>query len=193
MSQHSIMVSEGAYRAARRGAAAIDRSERGRLVVSGADRATFLQGLLTNDVAALGSGAGCYAAYLTPQGRMIADVFAYELGDRMLLVVPGAVKDALLTKLDRLIFTEDVQLGDLTDTFDQIALVGPNAAAVAAAVLENVPRTRLDALPEHGNLQARFIGQPVIVTRVADAGEPGFDIFAERSAMVPLRANAAAA
>ena len=132
--------------------------------MSGADRATFLQGLLTNDVAALGSGAGCYAAYLTPQGRMIADVFAYELGDRMLLVVPGAVKDALLTKLDRLIFTEDVQLGDLTDTFDQIALVGPNAAAVAAAVLENAPRTRLDALPEHGNLQARFIGQPVIVT-----------------------------
>jgi folate-binding Fe-S cluster repair protein YgfZ len=56
-----------AYQAAREGAAFIDRSDRGRLVVSGRDRATYLQGLLTNDIPALKAGEGCYAAYLTPQ------------------------------------------------------------------------------------------------------------------------------
>ena len=41
------------YKAARERAVAIDRSDRGRIVVSGADRASYLQGLLTNDVVAL--------------------------------------------------------------------------------------------------------------------------------------------
>ncbi len=93
-------VSAPAYQAARRHAAVIDRSLRGRIVVSGADRASYLQGLLTNDVAALKPGTGCYAAYLTPQGRMIADLTVYELGHVMLLTLNGDVKDTVLPKLD---------------------------------------------------------------------------------------------
>ncbi|MES1254599.1 MAG: hypothetical protein ABUS56_03255, partial [Acidobacteriota bacterium] len=72
-------VSGRGYAAARGGAGVIDRP-RGRIVVSGRDRRSYLQGLLTNDIVALGPGQGCYAAYLTPQGRMIADLFVYELG-----------------------------------------------------------------------------------------------------------------
>ena len=98
--------------------------------MSGADRATYLQGLLTNDVAALKPGEGCYAAYLTPQGRMIADLHVYELGDVILLTVPREQKDVVLAKLDQFIFTEDVQLGDVTDTFVTIAVVGPEAARI---------------------------------------------------------------
>ena len=88
------MVSTDTYQAARQRAAAIDRSDRGRIVVSGADRASYLQGLLTNDIVALKAGEGCYAAYLTPQGRMIADLFVYEIGDVLLLTVPHEQKDA---------------------------------------------------------------------------------------------------
>src|SRR5438067_12807775 len=116
MSQHSIMVpgvSLDAYAAARTRAAFLDRSDRGRIVVSGSDRASYLQGLLTNDMSALTAGTGCYAAYLTAQGRMIADLYVYELGDVMLLMMDGGVKDAVLAKLDQFIFTEDVQLGDV--------------------------------------------------------------------------------
>src|SRR6476469_4330101 len=99
-----------AYRSARERAGLILR-ERGLIVISGRDRASYLQGLLTNDVVALAAGQGCYAAYLTPQGRMIADLYVYELGDVMLLVVPLAQKDIILAKLDQFIFSEDVQLG----------------------------------------------------------------------------------
>src|SRR5207247_176919 len=74
-------VSGDAYTAARHEAALIDRSGHGRIVVSGKDRASYLQGLFTNDIAALKAGQGCYAAYLTPQGRMLADLLVYELGD----------------------------------------------------------------------------------------------------------------
>src|SRR5499427_1338610 len=126
-------VSPATYDAARHRAAFIDRSNRGRIAVSGKDRASYLQGLLTNDVVALKAGQGCYAAYLTAQGRMIADLHVYELGDVMLLAMPGDVKDAVLAKLDQFIFTEDVQLGDVTGTFAQIAFVGPAAADAVTA------------------------------------------------------------
>ena len=98
-------ISDDAYQAARRHAAFIERFDRGRIVVSGRDRATYLQGLLTNDITALKPGEGCYTAYLTPQGRMIADLFVYELGDLMLLTMPLELKDVELAKLDQFIFT----------------------------------------------------------------------------------------
>src|SRR5262245_4722247 len=59
-SQHSTT----SYEIASGRAALIDRSHLGRMVVSGRDRASYLNGLLTNDIAALKPGDGCYAAYL---------------------------------------------------------------------------------------------------------------------------------
>lgn len=179
-------VSRGAYDAARTRAALVDRSDRARLIISGADRRTYLHGLLTNDVAVLAAGQGCYAAYLTPQGRMIADLFVYELGDVILLAMIGAVKEIVLAKLDQFIFSEDVQLGDVTGTFSQLAVIGPNAPTVAAAALGSVSADVLSKLPPHGNLRASFGGQPAIVTRVTDTGEPGFDLFVERTALGDL-------
>ena len=176
----SPAISLESYRAARQRAAAIDRSDRGRLVVSGADRRTYLHGLLTNDITALTAGSGCYAAYLTPQGRMIADLYLYELGDVLLVTVEGVVKETVLAKLDQFIFSEEVQLGDVTGTFAQIAVVGPDAAAAIGDLVDGVDEAMLRPLIEHGNVRAAFGGQPAIVTRVADTGEPGFDVFVER-------------
>lgn len=173
--------SAAAYRAARRHAAMLDRSDRGRLVVSGNDRATYLHGLLTNDIASLKTGEGCYAAYLTPQGRMIADLLVYEIGDAILLSLDGSVKDTVLAKLDQFVFTEDVQLGDVTATFAQIAIVGPEAARAVTTVLAGVPIDTLAALGEHGNLRTSFEGVSAIVTHVTDPGEPGYDVYVERA------------
>jgi len=176
------MVSRDLYRAARTRAAALDRSDRGRIVIGGADRATYLHGLLTNDIAALQPGLGCYAAYLTPQGRMISDLLVYELGDMILISLPGSTKDAVLARFDQFLFGEDVTLGDVTGTFRQRALIGPEAAGVLSGVLEQTPAGALEALPEHGNLRATIGGQPAIVTRITDTGEPGFDVYIEQDA-----------
>jgi tRNA-modifying protein YgfZ len=182
------ILSASAYDAARRRSAFLDRSDRGRIVVSGADRRSYLQGLLTNDIAALGQGQGCYAAYLTAQGRMIADLHVYELGDLVLLTMAGDVKDPVLAKLDQFIFGEDVQLNDVTDAFAQIAVIGPAAPAGLGRVLTGVTTADLEALPEHGNVRAQFAGSPAIVVRVSDTGEGGFDVFIERPRAGDLRA-----
>jgi folate-binding protein YgfZ len=178
--------SDAAYEAARRGAASITRSDRGRIVVAGADRASYLQGLLTNDVVALKAGEGCYSAYLTAQGRMISDLYVYELGDTMLLTMAGDVKDAVLAKLDQFIFSEDVQLGDVTETFAQIAVVGPDAARAVAAVLGGVTADTLRSLAEHANMRTQWDGAAGIIARVTDTGEPGFDVFVDRGRVAAL-------
>jgi folate-binding protein YgfZ len=188
MSQHN------SYQLARTAAAIVDRRERGWVVVSGADRRSYLHGLLTNDIAALQAGQGCYAAYLTPQGRMIADVWVYELGDVLLVSMIRDVKPTVLARLDQFIFTEDVQLGDVSDTFAATAVVGPRAAhAIAAAA--DVSVDQLTVLPEHGNIRIAFEGQPAIVLNTTDTGESGFDVLvaADQAARLRERLHAAGA
>jgi folate-binding protein YgfZ len=172
MPQHS------SYHAARAAAALVDRSDRAWLVVSGNDRRSYLQGLLTNDIEALAAGRGCYAAYLTPQGRMIADLWVYELGDVILLSMIDDVKATVLAKLDQFVFTEDVRLGDVSETFAAVAIVGPTAAdAVSAAT--GVPADAMAALAEHGNMRADVQGRPAIVIRTTDTGLDGFDVLVD--------------
>jgi len=172
-------VSALAYDAARHRAAVLDRSDRGRIIVTGADRGSYLHGLFTNDIAGLTAGQGCYAAYLTAQGRLISDMHVYELGDAILLSLPGDTKDAVLAKLDQFIFTEDVQLGDVTATFAQIAVVGPEAPAVIASAIGGDAGATLAALPMHGNARVQWNGDPAILVRIDDAGEPGYEVFVE--------------
>src|ERR687891_2990553 len=93
------------YQAIRTGAALMVPRDRARIAVSGRDRASYLQGLLTNDIQALTPGTGCYAAWLTAQGRMTTDMHVLESGDMILLDVPGAQTDEVLQRLDMFIFT----------------------------------------------------------------------------------------
>src|SRR5437773_238650 len=101
------MFSAEQYAAAREHAAVIDRSDRGKISLIGADRASFLHALLTNDVARLTPGTGTYAAYLTPQGRMISDMRVIETGAEMLLDVEPFVAGPLAERLGTLVFAED--------------------------------------------------------------------------------------
>jgi tRNA-modifying protein YgfZ len=106
------MFSLDGYQAVQKQGGVVRRTDRRVLAVGGADRASWLQGLLTNDVASLADGESRYAAYLTPQGRMISDMNVVAHGERLLLDVPAPRAAALLEKLGGLIFSEDAQLTD---------------------------------------------------------------------------------
>lgn len=106
------MFSLDGYKAALANGGVVRRADRGVLAVSGADRASWLQGLLTNDVASLKEGATIYSAYLTPQGRMISDMNVLERDGRILLDVPAPLAASLRDRLDALIFSEDVAVTD---------------------------------------------------------------------------------
>jgi folate-binding Fe-S cluster repair protein YgfZ len=99
---------------------------------TGADALAFLHALVTADVAALSEGEGVYAAYLTPQGRMIADFEIYRRSDSVLVAVPAGQAAALASKLDALVFSEDVRITDASGDWAEIDFVGREAAALAA-------------------------------------------------------------
>ena len=173
------------YAAVRHGAGVIDLGARGRIVVRGADRKTFLHALLTNDIALLAPGTGCYAALLTPQGRMIADMQVFELGDVMLLDVTREVKDRLLERFDQLIFSEDVQLGDVSDAWGCVGVYGPRAADVAGRALAG----EFSQYAPFQNSRAEFRGELVVVARSDGFGLPGILLFTA-AAQIPALAEA---
>jgi folate-binding protein YgfZ len=74
-----------------------------------------------------------------------------------------------------------------------VAVVGPEAAQVAARVLGGVSADVLLALGEHGNMRTEWDAAPAIVARAADTGEPGYDLFVDRARAAALIAALAAA
>lgn len=182
--------SGSAYQAARHRAAFLPRVDRGYVVVSGADRGSFLHALLTNDVASLREGDGCYAAFLTPQGRMITDLWVHELGDAVLLRLSSASRSALRAKLDALVFSEDVRLGDVTDRFRGVTVVGPDAGSVLATVLSSPGA--VEKLSEHGCRRTTFGGGSALVVQTDELGVPGYELVVEAD-HVPLLVAALAA
>jgi folate-binding protein YgfZ len=183
------MISQDEYRAVREGAAIVDRSSRGRLLLTGTDRRSYLQGLLTNDIAALTAGTGCYAAYLTAQGRMISDMRVFEMGDAILLDLEGFVAAQVRDRLVQFIFSEDVEVRDCSEPKAQLGVYGPQAAHVVAAALaaapapteQAPPESTLEAMPMLSSGRWDFRGAVVYVLRGDDVGAPGFDLVVDRA------------
>ena len=125
-----------AHKAARSGVAFRHRHEQGVLRVTGADRRAWLNGLLTNDVL---TETSCYAAWLTPQGRMITDMFVVDTGAGTLLEVPAAPAGELAQRLDGLIFAEDVRVADVSADVLALEVCGPGTGLGLDAVRHSLP------------------------------------------------------
>lgn len=89
--------------------------DRGVLEIAGPDRIGFLQGLVSNDVTAVKPGALVWAAFLTPQGKWLADFFIGTDGERLLLDAERAQIPLLLQKLGRYRLRAQVALRDASD------------------------------------------------------------------------------
>jgi len=174
------------YRIIEAGAGWIDRTTRGRLRVEGRDARAFLQALVTNDVSTPGAGSGVDAAYLTPQGRMIAMLRLLCRGDDWLIEVAPGQAASLATRLDQLVFSEDVRVSDVSDATAELSVIGGSAAPALARALD-VESSRLTTL---GILSHATVGD-VLVVRTDDSPIPGFDLFVPRDAREALVARLA--
>lgn len=87
---------------------------RGIIEVSGDDRVSFLQGLVSNDVALAAPGHAIWAALLTPQGKYLADFFIFAEADRLLLDCEAAQIGGLVQKLSRFRLRAKVALRDVS-------------------------------------------------------------------------------
>jgi tRNA-modifying protein YgfZ len=164
------MTSSDDYAALRESAAIGAIAPRGQIAVGGPDRLTFLHGLLTNDIASLAAGRGCYAAWLTPQGRMLCDLHVLESGDMVLLDVPAAETEAIAARLEQFHFSEDVQISTVT-SLAAIWLHGPAAGRLVG--------DGFDGWVQYQNARVEMGGVPVVIARIDQLAVPGFVIYAD--------------
>lgn len=94
--------------------------DRGVVAVAGSDAVTFLQGLVSNDVALAGNGP-VWAALLTPQGKWLADFFILRDGERLLLDCERAQAPFLVQHLTRFRLRSKVTLADESAAWDVLA------------------------------------------------------------------------
>jgi len=155
------------YRALREAAGYIDLSARGKIFAAGEDRVRLLHAMTTNHIQQLQPGQGCYAFFLTAQGRVLADANAFILPDRILLDVEPELRQTLYQHLDKFIIADDVTLEDASESLTAIGVEGPRAAEELAAMGAPIPEAPYSHLEWNG----------CIVARVSATGEPGFRIF----------------
>jgi tRNA-modifying protein YgfZ len=154
------------YERLREAVGLVERAGRGKLRLTGSEAADYLQGQVTNDVAALEPGTGCYAALLNHKGKMLTDMRVLR-GDDFIWIdtepegLPAIARNASMFSIGR-----DVRHEDVSAAYAILSLIGPEA------------RERLDAPPaaeehsftsgEHGLYVATDLGVDVIC-RAEDA------------------------
>ena len=136
MAATAIETSAEEYRALTEGCGVLDRSERGKLALTGPDAVEFLNGQVTNELSDLAPGEGRYAAFLTHKGKMLGDLrvlaFAREGGDvKLLLDTERSTLQALFDMIRRFKVGYRVELHKRTLERGLISLIGPRAAEVA--------------------------------------------------------------
>jgi folate-binding protein YgfZ len=158
------------YRVLTEACGLLDRSERGKLALTGAGAKEFLEGQVTNAVEALDPGQGAYAAFLSPKGKMLGDLRVLDLGDELFLDTERSALQELFNMIRRYRIGYDVELHKRTVERGLLSLIGPEARAVAGA--EDLP------VQEHANVSGevegtnvRFVATDAGVDLICDAAD----------------------
>src|SRR6476620_3368710 len=151
------------YAAMTEGVALVDRSESGKLALTGAEAKAFLNGQVSNEIEALEPGSGCYAALLTPKGKMLADLRVLNTGEELLLLCERPALQALFDALRRFKIGFECELHKRTLQQGLLSLVGPRARELAGDV----------APAEHANRWAELAGARVLLV----ATDVGVDVI----------------
>jgi tRNA-modifying protein YgfZ len=169
------------YRALTEACGLVDRSERGKLALTGPEAKTFLHGQVTNDIEGLEAGRGCYAAFLTHKGKMLGDMRVLDLGDELLLDTERSTLQELFNMIRRYKLGSDVELHKRTLEMGLLSLIGPDARRVAGA--RSLPAA------EHANARATIGNAQVVLV----ATDTGIDVFCAADDTASVRAALEAA
>src|SRR3954451_1883075 len=166
-----IKVQVGSNQVIGPGCAFLDRSERGKLALTGGEAKSFLAGQVTSDVESLTPQTGQYAALLTHKGKMLADLRILDLGDELWLDTERGALQALFDTIRRAKIGYDVELHKRTLQQSLFSLLGPRAREVAGADAAGLGEAEHDnARGELGVLVTTDLGVDVICA-AEDAGD----------------------
>ena len=102
------------------------------IALAGSDRVRWLNGMVTNNVRDLAVGHGVYAFMLNPQGKIQADLYAFNLGESLVVETQRAQLETVLQIFDRYIIMDEVEVDNLNGKVQIIKVTGPKSEEVLA-------------------------------------------------------------
>ncbi len=136
-----------------------DVTGRGAVILTGKERASFLHGLVTNDIKKLTPGTGCAAAFLTPKGKLLADCVVLCEEDRLEIDCEPELAKKIEDLLRKYLVFNEVEVGNLTSETAVFHLQHSAAGDAVEEFLRKVIRLGpAAALPDtpHGHVTARI-------------------------------------
>jgi folate-binding protein YgfZ len=174
MAEATTVELDAQYRQLREECGLLDRSERGKLTVRGAEAAEYLQGQLTNDVEGLAPGEGCYAALLDRKGHLQGDMRVLRTApDEIWIDTEPEALEAVRRHLEMHKIGRQAEIADLTAERAILSLIGPRSAEIAGTA----------ALPEQVSEVASVGGAECLAVGARD----GVDLIAARDDVERLR------
>ena len=161
------------YDSVRSHAGLLDLCHRSLLRLRGSDRASYIQGMVSNDVKALTPGTGMQAAILDVNGKILSDLRIFCEEDCFLADLWEFRRAKILAHLRHYLVAEDVEIEDLAGRNGTLSLQGPKTRLLLNRVLrpQDIPPETLSHRPARiGNVEVR-------VVRATHTGEEGLDLF----------------
>lgn len=167
-----------AYRAARAGAAVMDRCAWGRVRMAGVDRVDFLHRMSTNEVRDLAPGIIRRTVLTSDIARVVAVVTAYAFPDHLLLLTDPGRAGRVISHLEHYIFfRDDVQLTDITAESGMLSLWGPRAAALLDGLMESA----IEELETDTYIETNVNGIATVMAHTDALKLDGFNLIVDRS------------
>lgn len=135
----------------------VDLSARAHLLFTGKDRARYLNGQLTANVASAKSHSVIPACVATAKGKLCADVFVSILADTILLDAAPSLAESLAARLEKYIVADEVELLSLLGPLPHFHVLGsvkdalPSSLQIAFAPVNRFGIPGFDALPQSGS------------------------------------------
>src|ERR1700675_4368170 len=135
--------SQQEFPALQNGCGIYDLGFRARILLTGGDRVRWMNGMVTNNIRDLAVGRGLFAFLLTPQGRILGDMYVYNRGESLLVETDRSQVEKIIATFDHFIIMDDVEVTNISENWTALGAAGPKARAILNAAGIEVP----DMLP----------------------------------------------
>ena len=120
----------GEFQSLLTGCGIYDLRQRAKIRLTGSDRTRWLNGMVTNNIRDLAPNHGVYCFLLNAQGHIQADLYAYDLGESLIVDLDAQQREKILQWFDHYIIADDVEVSDISDKLAAIGVAGPRAQSL---------------------------------------------------------------
>lgn len=161
--------------AVRQSVGVADLSHRGLLQVTGDDRVTWLQSIISNDILPLQTGQWLYSSFMSHKGKILSYFRVYKLEEFLLVEDTGEVGDATFQTFRKfLLYGTKAKMKNCSEGWGMLLVSGPEAPQL----IQKTFGVDVSGLKTHSFLSHDCNGQQLLIAKTEETGEHDFELFA---------------